>query len=169
MPQKAKINQVRRAKLTQWMEDTDTTFRTLVMPVAFVITIAWMYLAFAGDVLYKEDSELFSKVYNDVFLRPLAINITVFVISIFLWSWSIFKKEETAKIWFLRMRWAKVRARWFSVGLLWLSLLIVPFEIIVGALRSYVGYGYAIEIFGIYLTVMLLATLMVMRPPIKEF
>lgn len=117
MPKKkpVDINQVRRAKLNQWMEDTDTTFRILVMPVAFVITITWMYMAFVGDVLYKEDSELFSQVYNDVFLRPLAVHLTVFVISIFLWAWSIFKKEETVKIWFLRTRWAKVRARWFSL------------------------------------------------------
>ena len=66
------------------------------------------------------------------------------------------------------MGWAKVRARWFSLSLLWLSLLFVPVEIIGGALRSYIGYEYAFEIFGIYFLVMLVVTSIVMRPPIKK-
>lgn len=136
------INQVRRAKLNQWMENADTLFRTLVLPIAFLITITSTFMfEYYGRAFPDEEWSALLRA-----LVPISMtHISIFISSIILWSASVLLKKN-GKVEINTMK----QFKFSTLVFLWISILIIPGPLIVMSASYAFGYEIAIVIYMIF-------------------
>lgn len=144
-------------KEEEWLEKCDTTFRTIILPVSFVITITWSFLFYSIDIFAPEINE--SEVFGDL-LTLFAAHLTIFIIAIFFWCWSLFVKKGQKIPRLLRgpskksrLNEAKFLLKFLSLCLLWVSLFGVPAAIIVTAFAFEIGTNFAIFLYLLFFVV----------------
>lgn len=140
--------------LEKWMKKADSIFTTLIIPVAFLITLTSTFLfEYFGRTLPAEDFSRFLKTQVPV----STANISIFIFSIIVWSLTIF----------LRRGKRKTNLKYISLGLLWMSLLIVPFPLMFFTLTQALGTAIAFYVYGVFFVVVFALLLKVSKPPIK--
>lgn len=130
-------------KIEKVMDDRDKLFETLVMPVAFIMTITWSFYFFLGNIIASTNLTTLEERFVDFYLLPLALHIAIFVSSLFLWSGSVLARRREMKIrrWRFKTGYQGVARglKRMSLALLWTSLLLVPIQIISSALAKAMG------------------------------
>lgn len=165
----------RQPKIEQWLKDSDTTFKTLVMPCAFIITITYAFLFFLAEILITTDPTKFTEeILYKTYLQPLAFHLTVFTLSILVWVWSVFVKKRGAvkKFWKLKLKISgmglAVRFKAISLFFLWGALFTVPVRIIILAISYEVGLETASNIFWLSVAVIMFITFFITLPPMHK-
>lgn len=152
---------MQKKELEKWIENSDTTFKNLIMPTAFIITITWTFFFFIGEILATQDPAKFNEIFFDFYLKPFASHLTIFVTSTLFWSWSLYTKRGA------EIKWLKLTTatKWLSLSFLWTSLLAVPAQVIVSAISYDVGTWAATNLYLFFGLVMVIFTALATRPP----
>lgn len=153
-----------KKKIEKVMDSYDKIFKTLVMPVSFIIMLTWAFFFFLGNILAGQNLELLEARILDFYLPHVAFHLAIFVSSLFIWSLSVFARarEMEIRLWKWKTGYQGV-ARFLkrnSLGFLFAALLIAPAQIIVSALGRTVEPGLALNIYfiAIFAALILLIT-----------
>lgn len=107
----------KKTSLEEWAEKVDSVFKTLILPVSFLITIVSTFLFQYFGRIYAENTALFMRATLASIIGP----IIMFIFSVSLWSVAIVA-EKREKFGIGLSKWT----RFFSLFFMWLSLLFVP-------------------------------------------
>lgn len=145
-------------KIDKIMDGYDNVFKTLIIPVTFIMLLTWTFYFFTGTIYAdKYFDEVEARIF-DFYIPSIATHLSLIVISVVIWSLSVFARIR-------EMKWktgyqsiAKFLKR-LSVTSLFAALLLSPAYIIVLALRGTLEKKLASEV---YLLIILVVTILIM-------
>lgn len=160
-----------KKKIEKVMDSYDKIFKTLVAPVSFIILLTWTFFFFTGSILAGQDLELLEAQISAFYIPHIAFHMSIFVLSVFIWSLSVFARVGEKEIRFRKWKTGYQSVARFlkriSLGSLFSALLIAPAQIIVMALRPTLGTKLASDIYISFLLVAILL-LIILLPLVNE-
>lgn len=140
-----------KKKIEKLMDGYDKIFKTLITPVSFIIMLTWLFYFFLGNILASQNLELLITRILDFYLPYVALHLAIFVLSLFIWSLSVFARvrEMEIRLWKWKTGYQSV-SRFLkrnSLGFLFAALFIAPAQIIVSALNRVLEPGLALDIY----------------------
>ena len=148
-------------KIEEYMEGYDKIFKTLITPTSFVITLTWTFYFFLGTV--NKASEIVAAQILDFYIPYIAVNLVIFISSVFVWSLSVLARisKKEIRLWRWKTGYQKVARvlKRFSLGLLFVALLIAPAQLIVSALTRVMEPNLAVNI---YFSIILIVAIIIL-------
>lgn len=132
---KSNRKNLRAKRLENWMDDCDTVFKTLVMPVSFVLTIVW-----APIFIFLEET-------NIEILASLILHLATFILSVLFWGISVFAKRQEIR----SKQWKRsINYKNWALALLWVSLLATPWPLFTLVFSQFIAIEFTLLLFFVF-------------------